>query len=105
MNEFQQKVNLLEKMKMEKKKDAKQFKNSLAAVKKGQTHLFETEGGFAQNLTQDNSQSEASIPSGPRDRSPWNQTFEESYEKHYSWILFGEQGEWSRRYNKVMQIY
>ena len=34
MNEFQQKVNLLEKKKKEEEEDAKKFKNSLAAVKK-----------------------------------------------------------------------
>ena len=34
MDEFQQKVNLLEEEEEEKEKDAKQFKNSLAAVKK-----------------------------------------------------------------------
>ena len=49
------------------KKPTTNFKNvSFQSEKKWQTHCFETQVDSAQNLTQDHSQSEASVPSSPR---------------------------------------
>ena len=66
LEHFVTSLNALHKSHNKSEESHNKLKNvSFQSEKKWQTHLFETEGGFAQNLTQDNSQSEGSIPSCP----------------------------------------